>query len=82
MSFPKGNSINDGIKKDQYLDENICLKYPTVYNLVEIVRNKGHGCMLFKRDLRRFYRQIPVCPKDYSKSDAALMDNFILIRCW
>ena len=67
MSFPKGNSINDGIKKDQYIDEKISLKYPTVDNLVEIVRNKGRGCVLFKRDLRRFYRQIPVCPKDYSK---------------
>ena len=67
MSFPKGNSINDGIKKDQYLDEKISPKYPIVDNLVEIVRNKGFGCLLFKRDLRRFYRQIPVCPKDDSK---------------
>ena len=63
VSFPKGNSINDGIKKDQYLDKKINLKYPTVDNLVEIVRWKGHGCMLFKRDFRKFYRQIPVCPK-------------------
>ena len=51
MSFPKGNSINDGIKKDSYLDEQICLKYPTVDKLVEIVKKKGKGCMLFKRDL-------------------------------
>ena len=48
MSFPKGNSINDRTKKDQYLDEKISLKYPTVDNLVEIVRNKGCGCMLLK----------------------------------
>ena len=48
MSFSKGNSINDGIKKDCYLDEQICLKYPTVDKLVEIVKKKGKGCMLFK----------------------------------
>ena len=67
MSFPKGNSINNGIKKDKYLDKIINLTYPTVDSLVSIVRKKGCGCLLFKRDLRRFYRQIPVCPKDYSK---------------
>ena len=48
MSFPKGNSINDGIDKDTYLDEQISLKYPTVCKLVEIVKRKGKGCMLFK----------------------------------
>ena len=67
MLFPKGGSVNDGIKKDKYLDKKICLTYPTVDNLVDIVRKKGKGCLLFKRDLRHFYRQIPVCPKDYSK---------------
>ena len=67
MSFPKGNSINDRIKKDSYLDEQICLKYPTVDKLVEIVKKKGKGCMLFKRDLHQFYRQIQVCPRDYNK---------------
>ena len=67
MSFPKGNSINDGINKDEYLDKQITLKYPTVDKLVEIIKLKGKGCMLFKRDLHCFYRQIPVCPKDYKK---------------
>ena len=69
MSFPKGNSVNDGIKnkKDAHLDEQICLNYPMVDKLVEIVKNKGKGCLLFKHDLHRFYRQIPVCPKDNNK---------------
>ena len=48
MSFPKGNSINNGIKKDSYLDEQIYLKYPTVDKLVEIGKKKGKGCMLIK----------------------------------
>ena len=41
MSFPKGNSINDGIKKDEFLEEKICLTYLTIDNLVDIVRKKG-----------------------------------------
>ena len=80
MSFPKGNSINDGIKKDFYLDEQICLKYPTVDKLVEIVKKKGKGCMLFKRDLCRFYRQIPVCPKDYNKLGVIFEDQWYFDR--
>ena len=76
MSFPKGNSVNDGIKKkDEYLNEKINLKYPTVDNLVEIVKCKGKGCLLFKHDLRHFYRQIPFYPKDYSKLGCVLNGN-------
>ena len=66
MSFPKGNSVNDSIRNDEYLDQKIILKYPTVDNLVEIVKQKVKGCLLFKHDLRQFYRQISVWPKDYS----------------
>ena len=75
MSFPKGNSVNDRIKKDEYLDEKINLKYPTIDNLVEIVKHKGKGCLLFKCDLRHFYRQIPVCPKDYGKLGCVFNGN-------
>ena len=59
--------MNDGIKKNCYLDEQINLKYPTVDRLVDIMRMKGKGCMLFKCDCHHFYRQIPVCPTDYNK---------------
>ena len=50
MSLPKGNSVNDGINKDYYLDKQISLKYPMEDKLVEIVKRKGKGCMLFKHD--------------------------------
>ena len=40
MSFPKGNSVNDGIKKDVYLDEQITLKYPTSDKLVQVVKRR------------------------------------------
>ena len=73
-------------KKDSYLDEQICLKYPTVDKLVEIIIRKGKGCLLFKCDLRRFYRQIPVCPKDYNKLGMVLdnswyFDKVLVMGC-
>lgn len=64
LSYPEGKSVNDGIPKDHYLGKPINLNYPTVEHLVELVKEKGRGCMLFKRDLKRAYRQLPVDPGD------------------
>jgi hypothetical protein len=66
LSLPKGASVNDGIPGDSYLGEKVRLEYPTVDHLVELIKLKGKGCALFKRDLKRAYRQIPVCPGDYN----------------
>ena len=60
LSFPKGQSINDSVSKDFYLGQKISLSYPNVDDLVNIIKLKGKGCLLFKRDLRRFYRQIGI----------------------
>ncbi|CAC5387140.1 unnamed protein product [Mytilus coruscus] len=52
LSFPKGKHVE--------------LHYPNVDNFIEIIKKKGEFCKIFKRDLRRAYRQIPVDPKDYN----------------
>ena len=51
LSFPKGDSINDGILKDYYLGEYDKLTFLSVDDLVRQVRKLGPGCKLFKRDL-------------------------------
>ena len=61
MSFPKGNSVNDGIKKDEYLDEKICLTYLTVNNLVDIVRKKW--LFTFQKGLVAFLQTNTCLPK-------------------
>ncbi|CAC5393773.1 unnamed protein product [Mytilus coruscus] len=66
LSFPKGKSVNDGIDKNVYLGKHVELHYPNVDNFIEIIKEKGEFCKIFKRDLRRAYRQIPVDPKDYN----------------
>ena len=64
LSFPAGSAINDGISKSSYLDSEVNLILPKVDDLVELIKVKGKGCLLFKRDLKRAYRQIPVDPGD------------------
>lgn len=66
-SFPKGHALNDVIAKDEYLEEKVNLVYPKVDDLVELIKIKGQGCWLFKKDLRKAYRQIFIDPGEYHK---------------
>ena len=54
-----GTSINDTIPDWVYLSQPYSLVYPTIDTIV------GHGCLLFKRDVTRAYRQFPFDPFDY-----------------
>ena len=65
LSWPAGSSVNDGICKEFYLGEPVTLTYPTVDDIAERIVQLGPGCLLFKRDLKRAYRQLPVDPYDY-----------------
>ena len=62
LSFPEGNSINDGIDKDIYLGEENKLILTSIDNLADRVMQLGAGCKLFKSDLARGYRQMYMCP--------------------
>ena len=64
LSFPAEGCVNDGISKDVYLGEVVNLKYPSVDDLVNLIKQKGRNCHIFKRDLKRAYRQIPIDPGD------------------
>ncbi|VDI40411.1 Hypothetical predicted protein [Mytilus galloprovincialis] len=59
------DSVNSHISKDLYLGNPIKVSYPSVDSLVELIRRKGSGSLCFKRDLKRAYRQIPICPGDW-----------------
>ncbi len=65
LSYPRGRSVNDAIPKDSYLGDPFFLHYPSVDSLVEDVKSIGQGCLIYKRDLRRAYRQFPIDPGDY-----------------
>ena len=60
LSFPRGRSVNDLIPRDEYLGEHMVLTFPRIDELIDLVRQKGRGCLLFKKDLKRAYRQIRI----------------------
>ena len=65
LSWPTGFSVNDGISKEVYLGELIELHYASVETVCQMVLDIGVGAVIYKRDLRHAYRQIPVDPGDY-----------------
>ena len=60
-----GSSVNDGIHSGSFLGELLNLSYPTIDVIVSAIISLGRGCMLYKRDLRKAYRQFHVNPHDY-----------------
>ena len=64
LSFPIGASVNSGIIKGEYLGALWKLTYPTVDVFASLIRAKGKGALLYKRDLKRAYRQFFVDPGD------------------
>ena len=65
LSFPLGTSANDGIPKDTFLDDPFQFHLPDIDAFVALIHKFGKGCLLFKKDLCRAYRQLPVDPHDY-----------------
>jgi len=66
LSAAGGMAVNVFISKDEYLGEPMTLTYPRVDDLVNLIKEKGRGSLLFKRDLSRAYRQIPIDMGDAS----------------
>ena len=66
LSFPQGFSVNDGIDKDWYCGERVKLTYPTIDMLTKRVFQLGCSCKMWKRDLARAFRLLPLCPANFS----------------
>ena len=59
LSYPVGGpSVNAAIDKNNYMGSPTDLTYPNILDLVKLVKCKGMGCLLFKRDLWKCYRQV------------------------
>lgn len=55
LSFPPDASVNSRVPSDSFLNVLNKLTLPGI----------DRGCHVFKKDLKRAYRQIPVDPADY-----------------
>ena len=59
------SSLNEATPQQLYLGEAYDFGVPAVTDLVNHIRALGRGCLIFKRDLSRFFMQVPLCPSDY-----------------
>ena len=66
LSFPIGQAVNDGIPSDSYMGLPVKLTFPKTDHFVIRIFQLGHGCLMFKVDLNRYFRQIPLDLGDYS----------------
>ena len=66
LSAPHNSSVNSGIPRHTYLQEPFVLRLPGLDALLSIIRRKGQGCHVFKKDLSRTYRQLRIDPRDYN----------------
>ena len=66
LSFPPGESVNDGMIKDNYMGHYVKLTFPRVDDLALRIYTLGESAMMFKIDLSRYFRQLPLDPGDYS----------------
>ena len=65
LSWPPGESVNDGVDGVNYVDGPATIKLPTVEYMEHRVLELGPGCFLYKTDLARGYRQLRVDPIDW-----------------
>ena len=59
------NSLNQSTPLEYYLGERISYTYPKIEDFQRLVLKCGQGCFLFKRDLARYYLQLPLDPTEY-----------------
>ena len=80
LSYPRGNSINDGIPKDTYLGIHDKMVLPSVDELVERIVTLGRNCKIFKVDLSRAYKQIMLDPLSFEKMGFSF-ENLFFFDC-
>ena len=64
LSFPVGQSVNDGVAKDKYLDTYFELNYPSVDTIINSLKFLGPTALLYKIDISRAFRHIRIDPGD------------------
>ena len=76
LSFPKGQSVNDGISF-----EDSTVKYASVGQAIHKIVALGPNCYMAKTDIQSAFRIVPVDPKDYPLLGFKWKDQFYYDRC-
>ena len=64
LSWPKGQSVNAGVKKKIYLGAYFDLKYPSVDHVVKKPKLLGPGALLYKVNISRTFSHLIIDPGD------------------
>ena len=58
-------SLNNGTPTDMYMNDSFTYDFPKVEDFKRFVLENGSGCYIYKRDLSRYYLQLPIDPTQY-----------------
>ena len=75
-------SLNQNTPEKEYLGGDYQFTFPSVLDLADLVVKLGNGCLLYKRDLSRWFLQLPVDPGDYDKLGFVWRGQFWLFCCY
>ena len=64
LSWPHGCSVNAGVEKNKYLGTYFELRYPSIDNIVQAVKEVGPSALMFKIDISRAFRHLKIDPRD------------------
>ena len=64
LSWPHGFSVNAGVEKHKYLGTYFELRYPSIDNIVQAVKEVGPSALMFKIDISRAFRHLKIDPGD------------------
>ena len=79
LSWPKHNSVNDGVDKNSYLGSEFSLTFPTIDDITNELVKIGPGSHIYKIDISRAFRHLKIDPLDYDllglRWDATFIDT-------
>ena len=61
------SSLNTNTPSDHYMGLPIDYAYPKIEDFKRFIIKLGRGCFIYKRDLSRYFLQIPLDPKEYGR---------------
>ena len=80
LSFPVGQSVNDGVSKDKYLNIYFELNYPSLDSIVNSLKSMGSNAQIYKIDISRAFRHIRIDPGDLDLLGLKHDQLFIAVR--
>ena len=73
LSYPEGESINDGISK-----EFSTVQYTSFDAEVNMIQSLGRNCKIFKMDIKNAFRLLPINPNDFELLGISLNEKLYI----